>query len=260
MSDVLVEKEGNLLKLTLNRPAQMNALSDEMKQVVLDEVMDVITNKSARAILLSGAGKGFCAGADLQGDSLASRREKIEGYMMAGVNKMVQALHEVPVPVIVALNGPAAGAGCGLALAGDLIIASQSAKLVTAFSRIGAVLDGGMSWALTHKVGPARAMGMAMFGGKAITAQQALEWGLVWEVVEDDKLQERSLELARTLADGPTVALGLIKRQIAYAQNNSIADVVRFEAACQAEAFRSEDFPEGVTAFQQKRKPNFLGK
>ena len=260
MSDLLIEKNDGLLSLTLNRPEQMNAMSGEMVGQATAAVMDVVENKSARAILLTGAGRGFCAGADLSGGGLTDARETIEGRMMAGINRLILAIREVPVPVVVALNGAAAGAGCGLALAGDMIIAGQSGKLLTAFARIGAVLDGGMSWALTNKLGPARAMGMAMLADQPIDAQTAKDWGLVWDVVEDQALMDEATKLARRFATGPTVALGLIKRQIALAQTGSMADALRFEAACQGQAFKTDDFPEGVKAFQEKRKANFVGR
>ena len=260
MSDLLIEKNDGLLSLTLNRPEQMNAMSGEMVGQATAAVMDVVENKSARAILLTGAGRGFCAGADLSGGGLTDARETIEGRMMAGINRLILANREVPVPVVVALNGAAAGAGCGLALAGDMIIAGQSGKLLTAFARIGAVLDGGMSWSLTNKLGPARAMGMAMLADQPIDAQTAKDWGLVWDVVEDQALMDEATKLARRFATGPTVALGLIKRQIALAQTGSMADALRFEAACQGQAFKTDDFPEGVKAFQEKRKANFVGR
>jgi len=141
-----------------------------------------------------------------------------------------------------------------------MIIAGQSGKLLTAFARIGAVLDGGMSWSLTNKLGPARAMGMAMLADQPIDAQTAKDWGLVWDVVEDQALMDEATKLARRFATGPTVALGLIKRQIALAQTGSMADALRFEAACQGQAFKTDDFPEGVKAFQEKRKANFVGR
>ncbi len=260
MNDLLIEQNDGLLSLTLNRPEQMNAMSGEMVQGATAAVMDVVENKSARAILLTGSGRGFCAGADLSGGGLTNARQTIEGRMMVGINRLILAIHEVPVPVVVALNGAAAGAGCGLALSGDMIIAGQSGKLLTAFARIGAVLDGGMSWSLTNKLGPARAMGMAMLADQAIDAKTAKDWGLVWDVVEDDALMDEATKLARRLATGPTVALGLIKRQIALAQTGSMADALRFEAACQGQAFKTDDFPEGVTAFQEKRKANFEGR
>ena len=259
MSDLEIHLDGNLLRVTLNRPDHMNAMSRDMIHGLRDAVMDVTENKTARAILITGAGRGFCAGADLQGDGLAKRREVVEGQMMAGVNKLIAAIRECPVPVVIGLNGAAAGAGCGLALAGDIMIAARSAKLLTAFSRIGAVLDGGMSWSLTNKLGPARALAVGMLGDHAIQAETAKEWGLVWDVVDDEDLPEVAGALAQRLANGPTRALGLIKQQIANAQNASVNDAVRFEAACQGQAFRTEDFVEGVTAFQQKRPAAFKG-
>jgi 2-(1,2-epoxy-1,2-dihydrophenyl)acetyl-CoA isomerase len=260
MNDLLIEHDDGLLMLTLNRPDRMNALSGDLTEAALAAVMDVMETKSARAILLTGTGRGFCAGADLTGGKLAERREAIEGQMMVGINRLILALRDVPVPVVVALNGAAAGAGCGLALAGDIIIAARSAKLLTAFARIGAVLDGGMSWSLTNKLGPARAMGMAMLADQPIDAQTAKDWGLVWDVVADEELMPEAMKLARRLANGPTVALGLIKRQIAMAQTGSMADSLRFEAACQGQAFKSDDFPEGVKAFQEKRAAKFNGR
>jgi 2-(1,2-epoxy-1,2-dihydrophenyl)acetyl-CoA isomerase len=259
MSDILIEIDDGLLKLILNRPQQMNAMSEDMIGQATAAVMGVIEHKSARAILLTGTGRGFCAGADLSGDGLTTSVETIEGRMMAGINRLILALREVPVPVVVALNGAAAGAGCGLALAADMIISGRSGKLLTAFARIGAVLDGGMSWSLTNKLGPARAMGMALLADQPIDAQTARDWGLIWDVVDDDKLMDEATALARRFATGPTVALGLIKQQVALAQTGSMAEALRFEAACQGQAFKTSDFPEGVTAFQEKRPPNFQG-
>lgn len=260
MSDLIAETKDGLLTLTLNRPEQMNAMSSELIKGLIDAIQDVTANRSARAIMITGAGRGFCSGADLQGNGLADRRDIIEGQMMTGINRLILAIREVPVPVVIALNGAAAGAGCGLALSGDIVIAARSAKLVTAFSRIGAVMDGGMSWSLFHKLGPTRATAMAMLGDKAIDSETAREWGLVWQVVEDENLQDKATELARRLANGPSVALGLIKRQIAFAQDNSIADTLRFEAACQGQVFKTDDFLEGVKAFQEKRPADFKGK
>lgn len=260
MAELIRETEGNLLRLTLNRPEQMNAMSAELINDLTDAIMDVTASRSARAIMITGSGRGFCAGADLQGSGLADRRDFIEGQMMAGINRLILAVREVPVPVVIALNGAAAGAGCGLALSGDIIIAARSAKLLTAFSRIGAVLDGGMSWSLVHKLGTARAAAMAMFGDQKIDAETAKSWGLIWEVVDDEKLPAEATILAQRLADGPSVALGLIKRQIAFAQGNGIADALRFEAACQGQAFQTDDFMEGVKAFQENRLAEFKGK
>lgn len=260
MAELIRETEGNLLRLTLNRPEQMNAMSAELINDLTDAIVDVTASRSARAIMITGSGRGFCAGADLQGSGLADRRDFIEGQMMAGINRLILAVREVPVPVVIALNGAAAGAGCGLALSGDILIAARSAKLLTAFSRIGAVLDGGMSWSLVQKLGTAQATALAMFGDQPIDAETAKEWGLIWQVVDDDKLPDEATSLAQRLANGPSVALGLIKRQIAFAQGNGIADSLRFEAACQGQAFKTDDFMEGVKAFQENRPADFKGK
>lgn len=260
MAELIRETEGNLLRLTLNRPEQMNAMSAELINDLTDAIVDVTASRSARAIMITGSGRGFCAGADLQGSGLADRRDFIEGQMMTGINRLILAVREVPVPVVIALNGAAAGAGCGLALSGDILIAARSAKLLTAFSRIGAVLDGGMSWSLVQKLGTAQATALAMFGDQPIDAETAKEWGLIWQVVDDDKLPDEATSLAQRLANGPSVALGLIKRQIAFAQGNGIADSLRFEAACQGQAFKTDDFMEGVKAFQENRPAEFKGK
>lgn len=259
MPELISETDGNLLKLTLNRPEQMNAMTAGLINDLTDAVMDVTVNRSARAIMITGSGRGFCAGADLQGNGLAGRRNVIEGQMMAGINRLILAIQEVPVPVLIALNGAAAGAGCGLALSGDVIVAARSANFLTAFSRIGAVLDGGMSWYLVRKLGTARATAMAMFGDQAIDAETAKEWGLIWQIVDDEQLPIEATMLAQRLANGPSVALGLIKRQIVFAQDNGLADTLRFEAACQGQSFQTNDFLEGVKAFQEKRSADFKG-
>ncbi|MCP5367690.1 MAG: enoyl-CoA hydratase/isomerase family protein [Hyphomicrobiales bacterium] len=260
MSDLLIEHDGDLLVLTLNRPEKLNALSPAMRTAAFDAVTDVIERRSARAILLTGAGRGFCAGADLDGDNLTDRRARIEGQVMAGINRLVQALREVPVPVVVALNGPVAGGGVGLALAGDIVIAARSATFTLAFARIGAVLDAGASWILPRLVGPARATAMAFLADEPVDAETAVAWGLVWKVVDDDALMDEARALARRLAAGPTVALGLIKRELALSQSVSLEESLRFEAACQRQAFNTDDFMAGVRAFQRKTPPDFKGK
>ena len=260
MSDVILKRDHGVLEITLHRPEAMNAMSAEMIELALNAFSDLVRDGTERAVLMTGSGRGFCAGADLSGGRLESARDGIEDQMLSGINRLIQAVREVPVPVVVALNGPAAGAGCGLALAADITVAARSASLLTAFSRIGAVLDGGLSWTLPQKIGPARAMGMAMLGDEPIPSETARDWGLIWDVVDDDQLMPEARQLARRLAAGPSVALSLIKRQIGAAQNASLADSLRFEAACQGEAFRTEDFVEGVRAYQEKRPADFKGR
>lgn len=258
MSDLIVERDGGLLTLTLNRPENLNALSAEMRETMLAELSAELQSPSVRAVMITGAGRGFCSGADLDLDTILGRRQHIETQILSGINRMVQALRDLPVPVIAAVNGPAAGAGFSLVLASDIVIAAQSAKFHLSFSRIGAVLDGGASSLLTHRIGASRATALAMLGG-SMDAQKAKDWGLVYDVTDDVALLDTATSLARRLASGPTVALGLIKKEIAAAQWASLDDSLRLEAACQSKAFNTRDFEEGVRAFGENRKPFFLG-
>jgi len=259
MSDVLVNLDGDLLILTLNRPDKLNAMSDDMRGLLLHELSAQLKAPTARAILITGNGPGFCSGADLDLETIFARRPVIENQILAGVNQLVRLLRELPVPVIAAVNGAAAGAGFSLALACDIIMASPSAKFHLSFARIGAALDGGASSMLTHRIGAGRTTALAMLGGN-LDAQTAHDLGLVYKLVDGDVLQEEATALAKRLASGPTLALGLIKREISTAQYSTLDEALRLEAACQGRAFASDDFEEGVRAFSENRKPQFSGK
>ncbi len=211
MTDLLVERNGDLLVLTLNRPKRLNAMSEEMREGLIGALKDAAADLSVRAVLITGAGRGFCSGADLDPDTILPRRPMIERQVNAGVNQVVRLLRDLPVPVIAAVNGPAAGAGFSLALCADVVIAARSAKFHLAFVRIGAVLDGGISALLSQKIGTSRTTALAMLGG-GLDAEKAESLGLVHKVVEDDQLVEESRKLASKLASGPTIALGLIKK------------------------------------------------
>jgi 2-(1,2-epoxy-1,2-dihydrophenyl)acetyl-CoA isomerase len=259
--DLLVEKDGDVLLLIFNRPEKRNAVSGPMLGILMEQLDAVANRKTARALILTGAGKGFCAGADLSaGGKLVENRHSIEQAMNHGVTRFLTALTELPVPVIAAVNGAAAGVGLGFALAADLVICSRSARFLTAFSRIGAVCDGGTSWSLPRRIGSTRAFAMAAFAGDAIDAETALQWGLVWKVFDDDQLRSEALALAHRLAAGPTAAYALIKEQLRRGQTASFEETLRFEASCQGKAFATDDFVEGVAAYQQRRKPNFTGR
>ncbi|OJJ12567.1 enoyl-CoA hydratase [Alphaproteobacteria bacterium AO1-B] len=258
MSDLLVKRDSGVLSLTLNRPDRLNALSTDMREGILSELLSELHAPSVRAVLITGSDRGFCSGADLDLETILARRQHIETQILGGINRVVQALRDLPVPVIAAVNGPAAGAGFSIVLASDIVIAAQSAKFHLAFSRIGAVLDGGASSLLTHRIGASRTTALAMLGG-SMDAETAKDWGLVHEVTEDGSLLDTATALAQRLASGPTVALGLIKREIAAAQSASLDESLRLEAACQSKAFNTQDFEEGVRAFGESRKPNFLG-
>jgi 2-(1,2-epoxy-1,2-dihydrophenyl)acetyl-CoA isomerase len=260
-NDLLVERDGDVLLLVFNRPDRMNAVSAGMFGGLMEQLAAVRDRQAARAVILTGNGRGFCAGADLSASgSLVENRESIEEAMNRGVTRFLTELTELPVPVIAAVNGAAAGVGLGFALAADLAICSRSARFLTAFSRIGAVLDGGTSWTLPRKIGSTRAFAMAALAGDAIDAQTALEWGLVWKVFDDDVLRAEAIALARRLAEGPTAAYALIKQQFRHAQTATFVESLRFEAHSQGKAFATSDFLEGVAAYQQKRKPRFSGR
>jgi len=259
MSDLLVDRDGDVLILTLNRPERMNAMSDGIRNGLIRELSTEITTGAARAILITGAGRGFCSGADLDLETILARRPVIEGQMNAGINQFVRLMRDIPIPVIAGVNGAAAGAGFGIALSADIIIAAKSAKFYLSFSKIGAVLDGGSSLMLTQKIGASRTAALAMLGGN-IDAETAQQWGLVHKVVDDDALKDEALALAKRLASGPTVALGLIKREISAAQSSSLDEALRLEAASQSRAFATADFEEGVRAFGESRKPDFQGR
>jgi 2-(1,2-epoxy-1,2-dihydrophenyl)acetyl-CoA isomerase len=258
VADVLVDWRDDLLVITLNRPERLNAFSDEMRNTVVKVLREEADNPRARAILITGAGRGFCSGADLNPDTLFERIPIIERQVINGINQMIMLLRGLPVPVIAAINGPAAGAGFSVALAADIILAAESAIFAATFVRIGAVLDGGASYMLTRKIGAGRAAAMAMLGA-AIDAKTAQEWGLVHHVYEDGALMDAAFEMGAKLAKGPTLSLGLIKREISVAGTAPLEEVLRIEASSQAKAFGTQDFREGVMAFVEKRKPIFRG-
>ena len=259
MTDILVDRDGDVLTLTLNRPEVLNAMSNDMRNGILRELTAETDKQTVRAILLTGSGRGFCTGADLDLGTILERRPLIEGQIKAGTNQVIRLMRDIPVPIIAAVNGAAAGAGFSLALASDFIIAAQSAKFHLSFAKIGAVLDGGSSAFLTHKIGAARTTALAMLGG-SIDADTAYEWGLAFNVVEDEDLMDEARKLAKRLASGPTKALGLIKAEIEAARTGTLEDSLRLEASSQSLAFNSADFEEGVRAFSENRKPVFKGR
>jgi 2-(1,2-epoxy-1,2-dihydrophenyl)acetyl-CoA isomerase len=259
MADLLVNRDNDVLTLTLNRPDVMNALSEDMKQGLIREFQTEMAAPSVRAILITGSGRGFCTGADLDLTTILDRRPLIEGQVKAGVNQLIKLMRDIPIPVVAAVNGAAAGAGFSLALASDFILAAQSAKFHLSFAKIGAVMDGGMSSFLTHKIGAARTTSLAMLGG-SIDAETAFDWGLAFNIVEDEELMADARKLAQRLASGPTRSLGLIKAEIEAARTASLEDSLRLEARSQHQAFNTDDFEEGVTAFTEKRKAEFKGR
>lgn len=259
MSDILITREGDVLVFTLNRPDRLNPLSPAMREDLLTTLRDELATPKARAIVITGAGRGFCTGADLDLSTIMERRPLIETQMINGINQVIHLLRTIPVPVIAAVNGPAAGAGFGIALAADIMIVADSASFYLSFAKIGASPDGGCVATLCRKIGEARATALAMLGEK-MDAQQAYDLGVAHQMVPTADCLPTAMELAQKLAKGPTTSYGLIKQQVAAAAASSLDDSLRLEASCQYRAFNSHDFEEGVTAFVEKRSPKFLGR
>lgn len=254
---ITAEKRGDVLILTLNRPERLNALSLEMA----DELSAALARlDAARAVLITGAGRAFCSGADLQarGERTSAGGELSYDALTRCYNPLMVRLAELPVPVVAAVNGPAAGIGCSLALAADFAMAGRSAYFLQAFVNIGLTPDGGASWMLPRLVGRARATEMMMLGEK-IGAEKAESWGLIHACVDDAALMGEAFALAERLARGPTTALGVMRRNIARALDGTYAEALQREAVGQRVAAGSMDAMEGARSFIEKRKPEFRG-
>jgi 2-(1,2-epoxy-1,2-dihydrophenyl)acetyl-CoA isomerase len=255
---ILTESVGGVLKITLNRPERLNAASLDMADELGAAFYDL---GDARAVLITGAGKGFCSGADLAARGDRSPLQNKGGSHLAlqnHYNPLLSQILRCPVPVVTAVNGAAAGVGCSIALAGDFVLAGQSAYFLQAFVNIGLVPDGGSTWLLARAIGRARATRMMMLGEK-IGAAQAEEWGLIYKAVDDAALMDESMALATRLSEGPTVAYRTMKANIATALDGTLPQVLLAEAEGQRTAGASADAMEGGMAFLQKRKPAFKG-
>ena len=257
---ILLARADGLATLTLNAPDKLNAVSRKMIAEIKDCWEELAADSSVRAVLLTGAGRGFCAGADLADpDREASATADSGAALDKYFNPVIRLMRTIPKPIVSAVNGVAAGVGMSFALASDIAIAGKSASFLQAFARIGLLPDGGSTWFLPRLVGDQRARALAMLAPQ-ISAQQAKEWGLIWDVVEDAALMSTATELARKLADGPTMALARIKEAMNRASGNDLSQQLDVERDFQRELGRSGDFKEGVAAFLAKRKPDFKGK
>jgi len=261
MSSILVSQDGGVLTITLNRPDKLNSFNPEMHQLLRAALQRAADDDSVRAVLLTGAGRAFCAGQDLSEREVAPGAAPIDLSASIGshYNPLVRRLRELPKPVICAVNGVAAGAGANIALACDLVLAARSAGFVQAFAKIGLIPDSGGTWFLPRKVGMARAMGLALLGDK-LSAEEAEHWGLIWKAIEDQDLLPEARKLAAQLACGPTKGYALLKRALHASAGNSLDAQLDLERDLQREAGFSEDYREGVAAFKAKRKPAFKGK
>ncbi len=259
---VLLEKlEAGVMTLTLNRPERLNAFNTALHQALFKAIERVGADPDCRAVLLTGAGKGFCAGQDLTDRVVApdGSRPDLGEAIERRYNPLVRALRRLPKPVVCAVNGAAAGAGANVALACDIVLAAKSAKFLQAFARIGLIPDSGGTFFLPRLVGDARARALVMLA-EPIGAEQAEAWGMIYRAVDDSDLMGEARTLAERLAAGPTHALGLIKRALFASPSNSLDAQLDLERDLQREAGAADEYREGVRAFLEKRPADFTGK
>lgn len=256
-STIQFEVEADYATLTLSRPDVLNAFNEIMHEEIREALKKVQRDKTIRCLLITGEGRAFSAGQDLT-DGPKHENFEISNSLDRDYNRLVRSLRKIELPVLCAVNGIAAGAGCSIALACDIVLAARSAEFIQAFVRIGLVPDAGSSFALPRLIGPARALGLAMLGER-LTAENAVEWGLIWKCVDDEKLMEESKSLAKHLAQQPTRALGLMKRAFNQSLSNDLDRQLDLERDLQSVAHKTKDFREGVAAFREKRQATFKG-
>jgi 2-(1,2-epoxy-1,2-dihydrophenyl)acetyl-CoA isomerase len=261
MSSVLVSLDAGVLTVTLNRPDKLNALNPEMHKLLRSAFEHARDEADVRVVVLTGAGRAFCSGQDLSERNVSPGAAPIDLSVSLGsnYNPLVRRMRELPKPVLCALNGTAAGAGANVALACDVVFAARSASIIQSFSRIGLVPDSGGTFYLPRLVGMARAMGLALFAER-LPAEDAERIGMIWKVLDDDKLMPEVTRVAVEMAAGPTRGYGLIKKALYASGGNSLDAQLDLERDLQREAGFTEDYREGVAAFLQKRKPVFKGK
>ena len=259
--NILFEVSDGVAVLTLNRPDKLNAVTMKMLEELSHALDAIAANKNVRALLLTGAGRGFCAGQDL-GD----REPRADGEphdlsdnLLRGYHPFLERLYNLEIPTICAVNGVAAGAGANLALVCDIVVATKSAKFIQAFAKIGLVPDCGGTYNLPRRVGMARAKGLALLA-HPLSAEDAESWGLIWKCFDDDVFAIEAQKLANQLAQGPTWGLTLTKQALNASTDNDFLSQLEIEAASQKAAGQSDDYIEGVSAFMEKRAPKFTGK
>jgi len=257
---ILFDNRDGIARLTLNRPDRLNSFTVAMHLEVQDALARVACDRTVRVLVLTGAGRGFCAGQDLSdravapGDAPLDLGESIDKYY----GPLVLALRRLPIPVICAVNGVAAGAGANLPLACDIVIAARSASFVEVFCKLGLIPDTGGTYFLPRMLGNARATALAMLGDK-LSAQQAADWGLIWKCVDDDQLAAETDKLAQHFASAPTLGLARTKQALQASGLNTLEAQLNLERDYMRELGRSADYREGVAAFMEKRAPRFTG-
>ena len=244
-------------RITLNRPDRLNSFTEAM-HVELADAIEQLESGGARVLVLTGNGRGFCAGQDLSEAQGKNGGIDLGETIDKFYSPLVRRLRALPMPVVVGVNGVAAGAGANLALAGDIVIAARSASFIQAFCRLGLIPDTGGTYVLPRLVGHARAMGLALLGDK-LSADQAQQWGLIWECVDDDALAGRLNDLARHFAQAPTKGLAYTKQALNHSLGNSLNQQLELERDMMHELGQSRDYREGVAAFMEKRQPVFKG-
>jgi 2-(1,2-epoxy-1,2-dihydrophenyl)acetyl-CoA isomerase len=255
MASVLTSVEAGVQAITLNRPDKLNAFTPEMHQELRRALERALDDRAVGAVLLTGAGRGFCAGQDLGERNVAPGAAPIDLSVSLGsyYNPLVRRLRELPKPIVCAVNGVAAGAGANIALACDIVLAARSARFVQSFARLGLVPDSGGTWFLPRLAGAARAMRLALLA-EPLAAEEAERWGLIWKVFDDERLMPEATALARTLARGPTKAFGLLKKALHASAGNSLDAQLDLERDLQREAGLSDDYRKAVAEFLEKRK------
>lgn len=253
--DLLLAEGGGIVTITLNRPDKLNSFTAKLHADLLDVLQTVDADPSIRCVVLTGAGKGFCAGQDLGDLDMNNLQDVLEKQY----NPLLRQIAGMQKPIIASVNGVAAGAGANVALNCDIVVAANSAKFIQSFSQIGLVPDGGGSWILPRLIGQARAMALAMTA-EPVPAEAAQSMGMIYKAVEDDQLIAATEQLATTLANLPTVALSLIRNMLRQSSTNTLHEQLDVERNFQHAASQTEDFKEGVDAFLNKRKPVYKGR
>ena len=250
------ESQNGVTTITLNRPDRFNAFNNEMSFELQDALKLVKRDKECRVVVLTGAGKAFCSGQDLK--DIAGAKRDLSESLYKRYNPIIKAMRGLEKPIICKLNGVAAGAGCSLVLACDFIVGAEHANLIEVFVNVGLVLDSGSSYFLPRVVGSNRAFELATMGTK-VSAQQAMEWGMINRVVPAEQLDEEVDKVVSYYAKAPTKAIGMMKKMLNKATTSNLDEMLQYEAYCQEIAGHSNDYKEGVTAFNEKRKPEFTG-
>ena len=259
MEPVLVSLEAGVLRVTLNRPEKLNAFNPDIHKGLAAAMTRAEGEAEARCMLITGAGRGFCAGQDLGERDMKAAAIDLGSGLDTWYNPLVKRMRSLPKPIVCAVNGVAAGAGANFALACDIVLAARSASFIQAFVKIGLVPDCGGSYFLPRLAGTQRAMALAMTGDR-LSAEDAERWGLIWKCVDDADLKKESEKLSLQLASGPTRSIGLIKKAIYSSANNDLSAQLDMERDLQREVGKGEDYREGVAAFLEKRRPEFKGR